>query len=134
MWGDTLPKDACGVCYGNNQTCIGGCDKQPYSNKTFDTCGVCGGDSSSCAATVAKTKLNSSVIAGAVVGSVLGILVIAGAIVGFYIRRRKMFSKYDESTQMTTYADMPTNNSNYSFMASSSTTSKRAFKCEIDNF
>ena len=35
--------DTCGVCGGNNSTCLVGCDGAPYSNKTYDKCGVCGG-------------------------------------------------------------------------------------------
>ena len=43
--------DFCGVCAGNNSTCIG-CDGEHHSDPTevvtFDLCNVCGGDGSSC--------------------------------------------------------------------------------------
>jgi hypothetical protein len=39
--------DACGVCGGNNGTCLG-CDRVPLSGKTVDACGVCGGNGSTC--------------------------------------------------------------------------------------
>ena len=43
--------DFCGVCAGNNSTCIG-CDGEHHSDPTevvtFDLCLVCGGDGSSC--------------------------------------------------------------------------------------
>ena len=40
-------KDDCGICYGNNESCIG-CDGILNSGIYYDTCGVCGGDSSTC--------------------------------------------------------------------------------------
>jgi len=40
--------DVCGVCGGDNTTCLSGCDKKPRSNKILDACGVCGGDGRTC--------------------------------------------------------------------------------------
>ena len=40
--------DACGMPYGDNQTCTG-CDGNPNSGLVFDGCGICAGDNSSCA-------------------------------------------------------------------------------------
>ena len=40
--------DECGVCGGDNSTCIG-CDNVPNSNAVMDQCGVCKGDDMSCA-------------------------------------------------------------------------------------
>lgn len=40
--------DECGVCGGNNSTCLSGCDNKPNSKKLEDVCGKCGGDGSSC--------------------------------------------------------------------------------------
>jgi hypothetical protein len=70
------PRDACGVCGGDNSTCVGcdgvaasgaavdrcgrcgppgpafdacvGCDGVPHSGAARDACGVCGGDNASC--------------------------------------------------------------------------------------
>jgi len=42
------------VCGGNGTSCLG-CDKMPFSNKTFDRCGVCAGDGTTC-----DTSSNSS--------------------------------------------------------------------------
>lgn len=39
--------DECGVCGGNNSTCLG-CDGVPNSGLVIDQCGVCGGDGTSC--------------------------------------------------------------------------------------
>jgi len=39
--------DECGVCGGNNATCLG-CDGIPNSGLMIDQCGVCGGDDTSC--------------------------------------------------------------------------------------
>ncbi len=39
--------DSCGVCGGDNSSCIG-CDGIPNSGAELDLCNVCGGDSSSC--------------------------------------------------------------------------------------
>ncbi|KNC47098.1 uncharacterized protein AMSG_03524 [Thecamonas trahens ATCC 50062] len=44
--------DACGVCYGNNMTCVG-CDGVPNSGAELDSCGECRGDGSSCGAKTA---------------------------------------------------------------------------------
>jgi formylglycine-generating enzyme required for sulfatase activity len=45
-----LANDACGVCGGDNSSCVG-CDSIPNSGLTNDACGVCGGDNSSCPGT-----------------------------------------------------------------------------------
>jgi hypothetical protein len=39
--------DTCGVCKGDNSTCLG-CDGIPFGSQ-YDHCGVCGGDGKSCA-------------------------------------------------------------------------------------
>jgi hypothetical protein len=43
-----LAHDACGVCDGDNMTCAG-CDDVPNSGTMHDVCGVCGGDNLTCA-------------------------------------------------------------------------------------
>lgn len=47
VWGSIENFDACGVCKGDNSTCLG-CDGQPMSGFVVDECGVCGGGGSSC--------------------------------------------------------------------------------------
>jgi hypothetical protein len=37
----------CGTCFVNNTSCYG-CDGVPNSHETYDVCGVCGGDNSTC--------------------------------------------------------------------------------------
>lgn len=39
--------DACGVCMGDNSTCLG-CDGVPNSGAKDDVCGTCGGDGGTC--------------------------------------------------------------------------------------
>lgn len=39
--------DVCGVCLGDNTTCLG-CDGVPNSGLKYDVCGTCGGDGSGC--------------------------------------------------------------------------------------
>ena len=46
--GSGLINDECGVCDGDNSTCLG-CDNIPNSGLVNDECGVCDGDNSSCA-------------------------------------------------------------------------------------
>eukprot|EP01130_Rhizamoeba_saxonica_P001696 TRINITY_DN11561_c0_g1_i1.p1 TRINITY_DN11561_c0_g1~~TRINITY_DN11561_c0_g1_i1.p1 ORF type:complete len:952 (-),score=257.72 TRINITY_DN11561_c0_g1_i1:65-2920(-) len=36
--------DICGVCGGDNMSCYGCDEEDPYNGKYFDLCGVCGGD------------------------------------------------------------------------------------------
>ena len=42
-----IPKDACGVCGGDDSSCAG-CDGVANSGTINDACGVCGGDGTSC--------------------------------------------------------------------------------------
>jgi len=42
-------KDECGVCFGDNSSCVG-CDDVPNSGKEYDVCGVCDGDGTTCVA------------------------------------------------------------------------------------
>ena len=65
-------KDACGICGGDNSSCVG-CDGVPNSGKIRDSCGVCGGDGSSCTAisTVTPSVLPTTSASGRVV-TVLG--------------------------------------------------------------
>ena len=39
--------DECGICGGDNTTCMG-CDARPNSFKLYDACGECGGTDRSC--------------------------------------------------------------------------------------
>eukprot|EP01125_Pyxidicula_operculata_P022221 TRINITY_DN896_c0_g1_i4.p1 TRINITY_DN896_c0_g1~~TRINITY_DN896_c0_g1_i4.p1 ORF type:complete len:1558 (-),score=465.23 TRINITY_DN896_c0_g1_i4:2150-6823(-) len=52
--------DQCGVCAGNGESCLSGCDHLPFSNKTYDKCGVCGGNNScvGCDGVQGSTKKN----------------------------------------------------------------------------
>ena len=43
--GSCLELDECGVCGGDNSTCLG-CDSIPNSGLVLDECGVCNGDNS----------------------------------------------------------------------------------------
>ena len=45
--GSCLELDECGVCGGDNSTCLG-CDGIPNSGLVLDECGVCNGDNSTC--------------------------------------------------------------------------------------
>ena len=65
-------KDACGICGGDNSSCVG-CDGVPNSGKIRDSCGVCGGDGSSCTAisTITPSLLPTTSASGRVV-TVLG--------------------------------------------------------------
>lgn len=40
-------RDSCGICFGDNSTCIG-CDGVPFSGLVYDACGVCNGTNQTC--------------------------------------------------------------------------------------
>jgi hypothetical protein len=55
-------KDACSVCFGNNQSCMG-CDMVPNSGRIIDECGICGG-SSACLRLSSVTPDGASIVGG----------------------------------------------------------------------
>ena len=63
--GSCLANDECGMCGGDNSTCLG-CDGVPNSGLVDDQCGVCGGDGSSCIQTCVDDDDAVSVVGGCV--------------------------------------------------------------------
>ena len=47
IWGGVLIEDKCGICGGDNSSCLD-CDGVPNGNLKLDECGVCGGNGDLC--------------------------------------------------------------------------------------
>lgn len=61
--------DSCGVCGGDNSTCLG-CDGIANSGKVIDYCGVCGGTNSTCLDIIEPPMINASCVGHVVVSTV----------------------------------------------------------------
>ena len=68
-----------------NDTCVGGCDKKPWSESVVDVCGVCNG-SGMCESGVRKS--NGGMVAGIVVAVVAVVAIVASVALYVIIKRK----------------------------------------------